>query len=181
MVDDEFPVIEVGPDGKVRSIYKDELIPLYQALGTVKRIERASHVEFERICTVCNKAEFQHVPHDNTVRCRNCGDNGAYHHQYNGITGTYSAEHKRCSATKVRNKQPVMCCCEKYDPEHFVDLVFWRSGWTVRAAKDMNLALRSTDFGKVAPSYEGLVITFPTREEALKEELKHFWTLVPEK
>lgn len=53
-----------------------------------------------------------------------------------------------------------------------------RSGWTVRAAHDPSLALRTTDWCRWAPSREGTIVTFKTREEALTEEVKAFWGLL---
>jgi hypothetical protein len=52
-----------------------------------------------------------------------------------------------------------------------------RSGWTVRSAKDPDLALRTFDWCRWRPSYLGTIVTFQTREEALKEEVKFFWEL----
>lgn len=53
-----------------------------------------------------------------------------------------------------------------------------RKGWTVRSARDTELALRTTDWCRWAPSREGSIVTFTTREEALSEEVKHFWGLM---
>jgi hypothetical protein len=52
-----------------------------------------------------------------------------------------------------------------------------RVGWTVRSAKDPALALRSTDWCRCGPARTGAILTFQTREEALEEEVKHFWGL----
>jgi hypothetical protein len=52
-----------------------------------------------------------------------------------------------------------------------------RIGWTVRSAKDPELALRATDWCRCGPARTGAVLTFQTREEALEEEVKHFWGL----
>lgn len=38
--------IRITRDGNVESIYKDEMLPVYDALG-LSKITRASHVEFE--------------------------------------------------------------------------------------------------------------------------------------
>lgn len=53
-----------------------------------------------------------------------------------------------------------------------------RAGWTVRAARDSEIALRTTDWCRWAPSREGTIVTFKTREEALAEEVKFFWDLL---
>lgn len=55
-----------------------------------------------------------------------------------------------------------------------------RSGWTVRAAHDPELALRVVDWCRWEPRREGSLVTFQTREEALREELKFFWQLLPQ-
>lgn len=52
-----------------------------------------------------------------------------------------------------------------------------RTGWTVRSAKDPELALRATDWCRCGPARSGTILTFQTREEALDEEVKHFWGL----
>ena len=52
-----------------------------------------------------------------------------------------------------------------------------RVGWTVRYAKDPSLALRVTDWCRCGPARTGTILTFQTREEALAEEVKHFWGL----
>ncbi len=71
-------------------------------------------------------------------------------------------------------------------------------GWTVRSAYDKELAVRWIhNFGSVgmrpkinecrdersnfACSKEGDIAVFSTREEALKEEVKHFWALLAPK
>lgn len=53
-----------------------------------------------------------------------------------------------------------------------------RNGWTVRSAKDPELALRVSDGCPCGPSRTGVVLTFQTREEALNEEVRHFWGLI---
>jgi hypothetical protein len=53
-----------------------------------------------------------------------------------------------------------------------------RKGWTVRAAHDLHLCLRTVDGGPITVSREGTVCTFQTREEALEEEVKHFFELL---
>lgn len=66
-------------------------------------------------------------------------------------------------------------------------------GWTVRSAYDKELAIRWTHSftpGGMRPEFvplnfacskEGDIVVFPTREEALKEEVKHFWALLAPK
>lgn len=64
-----------------------------------------------------------------------------------------------------------------------------RKGWTVRSAFKNELALRWMDAKKVTTgvhihplvivvSEEGDLVVFPTREEAIEEEIKHFWELL---
>jgi hypothetical protein len=56
------------------------------------------------------------------------------------------------------------------------------SGWTVRSAKDPHLALRriraSTNI-TASRDFSLDVIFFKEREEALKEEVIHFWEIIP--
>jgi hypothetical protein len=51
-------------------------------------------------------------------------------------------------------------------------------GWTVRSASKPYLALR-LNCGRIIVSEEGPLVFFNTREEALKEEINHFWELLP--
>lgn len=55
-------------------------------------------------------------------------------------------------------------------------------GWTVRAAHDPNLAIRSVikdGAYRLVVSREGELTVFVTREAALASELDHFWELLP--
>jgi hypothetical protein len=55
-------------------------------------------------------------------------------------------------------------------------------GWTVRSAYDRDLAVRWQNYGNMGfeadVSIYGELLFFPTREEALAEEVKHFWKLL---
>lgn len=51
-------------------------------------------------------------------------------------------------------------------------------GWTVRAARDPEIALRFVDGSGVVASKEGEILAYPTREAALEQEVKHFWALI---
>lgn len=53
-----------------------------------------------------------------------------------------------------------------------------RKGWTVRSAKDPEVALRVDDWCRWKPKREGTIVVFQTREEALEEEVKFFWQLM---
>lgn len=57
-----------------------------------------------------------------------------------------------------------------------------RSGWVVRSTRDSQLAIRanplSPNYYTVSRNKDLRLITFPTREEALAEEVKLFWGLV---
>lgn len=56
-----------------------------------------------------------------------------------------------------------------------------RKGWSVRAAHDTEIALRAQDWCRWEPSKTGTIILFPTRDEALAEEAKFVWGLMPPK
>lgn len=91
---------ELDEDGNVRSIYTDEAAQFLERSGaTVKKIERASHVEWEA------------------------------------------------------------------------------NGWTVRAAKNTDLAIREVD-GELVVSESGPLKYFKQRDEAIQAEIKHVWELI---
>ena len=97
--------LEIGPDGIIRTIYRDGIEKLADELGgDVSTVCRASHVEFEE--------------------------------------------------------------------------VDGRKGWTVRSAKDPEVALRVSDWCRWLPKRHGTIVTFATREEALTEEVAFFWELM---
>ena len=50
-------------------------------------------------------------------------------------------------------------------------------GWTVRSAKNPDLAIRKHKDREVV-STEGDIVKFPTREAALKAEVDAFWSIV---
>lgn len=90
--------IKIDEEGNLKSIYRDDLIGLYNELGTVN-VSRASDVEYEG------------------------------------------------------------------------------KGWTVRKHSDPEIALRLEN-DAIIVSRVGQLIYFTTREEALKEEVKHFWEIM---
>jgi hypothetical protein len=51
------------------------------------------------------------------------------------------------------------------------------NGWTVRSAKNPELAIRKNKGAQVV-STEGDLVKFLTREEALKAEVDAFWSIV---
>ena len=53
-------------------------------------------------------------------------------------------------------------------------------GWVVKAAHDNELALRKDNEGKIVVTNSGDLAVFLNRKEALKEEVKAFWNLIPE-
>jgi hypothetical protein len=54
-------------------------------------------------------------------------------------------------------------------------------GWVVRSAHNPELAIRIGDDGRRQVGLYNDFIVFPTREEALAEEVKHFFALRPQK
>lgn len=112
MIEREELSFEIGNDGTIRTIYKDDLPEVADAIGAeLSHICRASNVEWER--------------YNDTIK-----------------------------------------------------------GWTVRAAHEPNLAIRVRDGEYVVASnglYPADLAFFDTREEALKWEVKLFWSLLPPK
>lgn len=69
-----------------------------------------------------------------------------------------------------------VCRASHVEPEE----IDGRKGWTVRSAKNPEFALRTTDWCTWKPGFEdaGQVTVFPTRDEAIKEEIRFFWELL---
>lgn len=53
-----------------------------------------------------------------------------------------------------------------------------RQGWTVRSASDPQLAIRTIDGDGRFVGYEGTIVTYDSREEALEDEVMFFWELL---
>jgi hypothetical protein len=53
-----------------------------------------------------------------------------------------------------------------------------RQGWTVRAAHDPQRAIRTIDGDGHFVGYEGTIVTYDNREEALADEVLFFWELL---
>lgn len=78
-------------------------------------------------------------------------------------------------AQAIGAEETQVCRASNVEWEKVDDKLF---GWTVRSAKNKDLAIRAKGDGGYHVSIQGPLVYYPTREMALADEVKFFWQLL---